>query len=130
MRNKNGFTLVELLAIIVILAVIMVIAVPQILDVVNGSKNSAWKDNVKLFESAIETNSQIFDPETGVAKASVPALCTTPATVSTLAESSDTTVSCEVDGSDYEFTLTGSGQFDGKTATITCTAGGSCDSSI
>ena len=130
MRNKNGFTLVELLAIIVILAVIMVIAVPQILDVVSGSKNSAWKDNVKLFESSIETNAQLFDPETGVAKASIPALCTTPSGVNALADSSDTTVTCEVDGSNYVFTLTGTGQFDGHDATITCTAAGNCESAF
>ena len=48
--NKKGFTLIELLAVIVILAIIMVIAVPQILNVVQSSKNSAWKSNVKLIE--------------------------------------------------------------------------------
>ena len=37
MNKKNGFTLVELLAVIVILAVILVIAVPQIINVINES---------------------------------------------------------------------------------------------
>ena len=34
MKKKNGFTLVELLAVIVILAVILVIAVPKITDTI------------------------------------------------------------------------------------------------
>ena len=35
MKNKKGFTLVELLAVIVILAVILVIAIPRIIDVID-----------------------------------------------------------------------------------------------
>lgn len=44
--KKKGFTLVELLAVIVILAVIALIAVPMILNVVEKSRNSAFKDSV------------------------------------------------------------------------------------
>ena len=36
-NKKNGFTLVELLAVLVILAVILVIAVPQIMNVITES---------------------------------------------------------------------------------------------
>ena len=50
--NKKGFTLIELLAVIVILAIIMVIAIPQILKVIDSSRTSAWKDNVKMIERA------------------------------------------------------------------------------
>ncbi len=42
MKKKNGFTLVELLAVIVILAIIMVIAIPAVLDVMNRSRKSAF----------------------------------------------------------------------------------------
>ena len=42
-NNKKGFTLIELLAVIVILAIIMVIAVPQILNVIQSSRDSACK---------------------------------------------------------------------------------------
>ena len=34
--NKKGFTLVELLAVIVVLAVIMVIAIPTVIDSMNS----------------------------------------------------------------------------------------------
>ena len=39
MKNK-GFTLVELLAVIVILAIIMIIAVPNVTEAMNNSKKN------------------------------------------------------------------------------------------
>lgn len=42
MRKKNGFTLVELLAVIVVLALIMVIAIPSVLDVMNQARRSSF----------------------------------------------------------------------------------------
>lgn len=53
-NNKKGFTLIELLAVIVILAIIMVIAVPQILNVIENSRKSAWDSNVKLVKEGID----------------------------------------------------------------------------
>ena len=35
MKKRNGFTLVELLAVIVVLAIIMIIAIPAVLDLEN-----------------------------------------------------------------------------------------------
>ena len=55
MKNKKGFTLIELLAVIVILAVIMVIAVPQILNVIEKSKESAASSSIKLVKDAIRS---------------------------------------------------------------------------
>lgn len=50
---KKGFTLVELLAVIVVLGVIALIAVPTILDVVEDSRKGAFKDSASgLLESA------------------------------------------------------------------------------
>ena len=40
--NKKGFTLVELLAVIVILALIMVLTVPTILDQMNSARQSSF----------------------------------------------------------------------------------------
>ncbi len=42
MKKKNGFTLVELLAVIVVLALIMVIAIPSVLDVMNQARRSTF----------------------------------------------------------------------------------------
>ena len=118
-NNQQGFTLIELLAIIVILAVIMAIAIPQVLNVVNGSKDSAWKDNVKMISKAIELNTQMFDPETGGYTYTVESLCRNPNNVNKISKSTDTKVTC----SSNVFTINGTGQFDGKTATIDCRIG-------
>lgn len=44
MMNKKGFTLVELLAVIVIIAVIALITTPIVLNVIQNSKINAFKD--------------------------------------------------------------------------------------
>ena len=41
MKNKNGFTLVELLAVIAILGILMVFAVPELLSQLKKSKEDA-----------------------------------------------------------------------------------------
>ena len=54
MNKKNGFTLVELLAVIVILAVILVIAVPQIISTINESRKGVLESSAKLIASSVE----------------------------------------------------------------------------
>ena len=54
MKKKKGFTLVELLAVIVILAVILVIAVPRISEVINNSKKASFEATAKTIASQAE----------------------------------------------------------------------------
>ena len=54
MKNKKGFTLVELLAVIVILAIILVIAVPKILNVINDTATEILESSAKMIISAAE----------------------------------------------------------------------------
>ena len=54
MKKKKGFTLVELLAVIVILAVILVIAVPKIMDTINNSKEGTLLSSAKLIAAQAE----------------------------------------------------------------------------
>ena len=64
MKKKRGFTLVELLAVIVILAVILIIAMPKISDVIKNSKESSLETTAKLIASQAEkkyTENQILD---------------------------------------------------------------------
>ena len=64
MKKKKGFTLVELLAVIVILAVILIIAMPRISDVINNSKKSSFEATAKLIASQAEkkyTENQVLD---------------------------------------------------------------------
>ena len=52
--NKKGFTLVELLAVIVILAVILLMAVPNILGVIEKAKEDSFKASLKMVMKQVE----------------------------------------------------------------------------
>ena len=54
MKNKKGFTLVELLAVIVILAIILVIAVPKILTVIDDTRTESMKSSAKMIIDSAE----------------------------------------------------------------------------
>ena len=54
MKKKKGFTLVELLAVIVILAIILVIAVPKISDTIKNSKKTSFESSAKTIASQAE----------------------------------------------------------------------------
>lgn len=51
MKKRNGFTLVELLAVIVVLALIMIIAIPSILNTTNAAK----KESFYLYAQSLES---------------------------------------------------------------------------
>ena len=54
LRNKKGFTLVELLAVIVILAIILAIAVPTISTLISNQRKSAYAAGVKMMIKGME----------------------------------------------------------------------------
>ncbi len=54
--KKNGFTLVELLAVIVILALIALIATPIVMNVVANSQKSAFSSSLNGIKNAIEAD--------------------------------------------------------------------------
>lgn len=60
--NRNGFTLVELLAVIVILAVLALVAMPNVTRLMNDSRKNAFITEVENFVTYAQTsyiNSQI-----------------------------------------------------------------------
>ncbi len=53
-RNNFGFTLVELLAVIVILAIIMIVAIPSVLDILTVAKQKSFVEYITKVYSAAE----------------------------------------------------------------------------
>lgn len=132
-NNKKGFTLIELLAVIVILAIIMVIAVPQILNVINNSRTSAWNDNVKMIERAIETNEALLGTGMGASNGTVSVLSSSGCTAANIKKvadvSDDTTINPTWTSGTSTCSIALSGtqnkQFSGQTSkTINCTSAG------
>ena len=132
--NKKGFTLIELLAVIVILAIIMVIAVPQILNVIDKSRESAWNSNVKMIEEAIETNEALITTnmttengavsvlsEEGCKSANITKMADIDTTATTIADGTYVAAT----GCKFKVSPTANGNFKNQAAQdITCTASG------
>lgn|SRR5574344_2553175 len=55
MRNNKGFSLVELLAVIVILAIIGLIAIPIYNNIINDSKKDAFTDSTQILIRELES---------------------------------------------------------------------------
>lgn len=60
-RSKRGFTLVELLVVVVVLAVLAAIVLPKFMDSGSRSKESAQKSDLKIIRNAV----QLFYTDTG-----------------------------------------------------------------
>ncbi len=53
---KNGFTLVELLAVIVILAIIALIATPIVLSIIDDTKKSSMLRSAEMYLNGVENS--------------------------------------------------------------------------
>ena len=73
-KNKNGFTLVELLAVMAIIAMISIIAVPNVIKIMNGNKQSkVLNDGLTLIALAKQEVASSIDlreslTETGITR--------------------------------------------------------------
>ena len=61
MKNKNGFTLVELLAVIAILAILVVVAMPNVLGMFNEAKQNTFVTEVQKYMDTAKA--QFFLPQ-------------------------------------------------------------------
>ncbi len=106
MKKIKGFTLVELLAVIVILAVILIIAMPKISDVIKNSKKASFEATAKTVASQAEKKKmekEILE-DTGSISCS---------DIVKLNDSDYGSCSITFDGNTAKVRITGKGKFDG-----------------
>ena len=107
MKNKvKGFTLVELLAVIVILAVILVIAVPKITDTIKNSKIASFESSAKTIAAQSEKKKM----ENEILENQNPINCND---VVNLNDTDYDSCSITFDGNTAKVTLVGKGKFEG-----------------
>ena len=63
--NRKGFTLVELLAVLVILLTILLVAIPSITSSVERNKENALKKKYDLIEAAAESYVNLYKNDLG-----------------------------------------------------------------
>ena len=111
MKKKNGFTLVELLAVIVILAIILVIAVPQIMNTIDSAREGSMQSSVKMIAASAEREYTVRETLGTLNQEEYPIACTDVASLSDADY-----VTCEITFSNGEATVKLLGKSGGKFA--------------
>ena len=106
MKQRNAFTLVELLAVIVILAIILVIAVPKITDTIKNSKIASFESSAKTIAAQAEKKKM----ENEILENQNPINCND---VVNLNDTDYDSCSITFDGNTAKVTLVGKGKFEG-----------------
>lgn len=106
MKKIKGFTLVELLAVIVILAVILIIAMPRIGDVISNSKKASLEATAKTVASQAEKKlmeKEILEDTSSISCSDIVKLN----------DSDYGACTITFDGNKAKVSITGKGKFDG-----------------
>ena len=54
--NKKGFTLIELIAVVIVLGILMIIAIPSVSTLVDNSRKKAYLDIAQTYVDAVRKN--------------------------------------------------------------------------
>lgn len=106
MKKIKGFTLVELLAVIVILAVILIIAMPRISDIISNSKKASLEATAKTVASQAEKKlmeKEILEDTSSISCSDIVKLN----------DSDYGACTITFDGNKAKVNITGKGKFDG-----------------
>ena len=123
MKNKRGFTLVELLAVIVILGIILLIAVPKIMDTIDSATDASMESSAKMLAASAEreyTVRQTLSDATAITCSAVATLSASDYDLSSGTAASECTISFDASGNaTVQLCGASGGKFDGK-----CICGG------
>lgn len=134
MKKRNGFTLVELLAVIVILAIILVIAVPQIMKTIEDARRSSMESSAKMVAAAAEREysvSQVLEDKNSSINWTAGVDCinsnaTYSAAWAGLTDADYATCTAKIENGTAKVTLTGTNKFDGYTCTNATRTNATC----
>ena len=73
--NKKGFTLVELLAVIIILAIVIGITIPAVLKTINSSRKSGGQDAAEIVANWIDDQYTLANVDVNSVDAAFTTLC-------------------------------------------------------
>jgi prepilin-type N-terminal cleavage/methylation domain-containing protein len=118
--NKKGFTLVELLAVIVVLAIILVIAVPTITNQITTARQQSLESSARSIYKSLENTANMASLGLGTdltASAAFAQTCPTTAWASTADATCNYTYTAgNLSSLQVRLTATGAGKFKGATA--------------
>ena len=63
MRNEKGFTLIEILAVVIILGIIMIITIPAVSNYIVSSNKSAYASDLVAFAETVKAEYEMKEYE-------------------------------------------------------------------
>ena len=93
--NKKGFTLVELLAVIIILAIVIGITIPAVLKTINSSRKSGGQDAAEIVANWIDDQYTLANVDVSSVDAAFTTLCGDTSGTTCRSSSGKTTASSE-----------------------------------
>lgn len=114
LKNKKGFTLVELMIVVVIMGILVAVAIPIYNSVTKGVEKRACEANIRILEEDFNSyamtgdNGDAFTPAELKTAFDGKAFSATPAAYQAMIKEPDKTV-CPTDDGDYTFHVTDNG---------------------